>query len=181
MWSVHIHPAHALPIRRVVRLRVRRAWRWKAVLVRSMRRWMVAISRARGIGMGSVVVRSCAGRIVMVSRRLHRRIIGRPCRFEAGSRPVSRVWGTAVLLRPLFHLAHVLLLVDSMWSWLTRLRSSHGHVPTLPLAEFPLTQFSLANLHLPLMTFTLLSLSFRHVPLLFIFHHPDGALRVVFL
>lgn len=170
-----MHAAHALSIWRLVRLWVRRTWGRKAVLVRGVWWRMMAISRPRGIGMGPVVVRSRAGRILVVSRRLHRGIIGRSCWLEAWPRPVSRIRSAAILLCPL-HLPNVLLLMNPMRPCLTGLHPSHGHIPTLPLAKL-----SLAEFHLPFLAFTFLPLPVRDVPLLVVFHHPDGTLWVVFL
>ena len=176
MGPIHMHHTNTLPIRRLIRLRVCGAWRREAVLVVGVRGRMVPIGRPRGIGMRSVVMRSRGGgRIFVVSRGLHSsRIVRSSCRFEPGPCPVSRVRRTAVLLWPLLHLTRILLLVDPVCPG--RLDASQGHIAALPL-----TVFSLAELHLALLTFTFLSFSLGNVPLVLILHHPNGTLGVVFL
>jgi hypothetical protein len=93
---------------------------------------MVTISWAGAIWVRRpVVVRRCIWWVFLLSWRVHGRVIGRACRFVTGPCPVSRIWGTPVLLWALFHLPRVLVRMASLGS--RRLYSSHGHVPTLPL------------------------------------------------
>jgi hypothetical protein len=130
------------------------------------------------------VVRPCAWRILLVSWWLHSGVIGSSCRFIPWPMPVSGIRGTTVLLCSLVHLPRVILLVHPMWP--RRLNSGHGHIPALPLPKFPLTklplaEFPLAKFHFPLLTFPFLALPVRHVPLIFVLHHPDGTLRIVLI
>jgi hypothetical protein len=144
------------------------------VLVVSVWRRVLAVDRTRWIWVWSVVMGCRTRWVLLVPRRVHGRIVGRSCGLESRPCPVPRVWSATVLLCPLIHLPGELLRMHPVaTSWLN---PSHGHIPTLPLAKF-----SLAELHLALLTLPLLSLPVRHGPLLFVFHHPDGTLRVVLL
>ena len=112
-------------------------------------------------------------------RDVHGGVVGGSGRLVAGSRPVGLFsgvgWPTVRWRRrPLLHVPRVVLRVHAvglLLLWLLRLDTRHGHVPTLPLAEF----------HLALVPLPFLPLSIRHEPLLVVFHHADWAFRIVLL
>lgn len=175
MGSVHVYRTHALPIRGVVGLGMALARRRKPVLVMGVGGRVMAINGTRCIGMWSIVVRCCIRWVLLVPWGVHSGVVRGAC-WLVPSRPypVSGVWRARVFLCSLLHLSCVLLWMHSMGT--RRLNPCHGHVPTLSLAEFPL-----AELHLPLLALSFMSLPVRHEPLVLVLHDSNGTLRVIFL